>query len=160
MPRATCRCGEILDVPDDGSERVVCPKCKARIRIRRGASAGAEDDRFIRFPCPCGRRLKVSAQNPPAHGKCPDCGRVVPVPTSSVLGDPEGTTEELSSADMLKLNEWAKSHTKEDGGAPSAATPPAATRSEAGLRVCPGCGKPIHLGATQCLRCGIPVPKR
>jgi predicted RNA-binding Zn-ribbon protein involved in translation (DUF1610 family) len=158
MPRATCRCGEILDVPD-GTERVVCPKCSARVRIRQGASAGA-DDRFIRFACPCGRRLKVNAQDPPPHGKCPDCGRVVPVPASSVLADPEGKTEELSSAAMLKLDEWAKSHTKEEGGLLSTSTRPAATRSEAGLRVCPSCGKPIHLGASQCRECGTPVPKR
>src|SRR3712207_6120734 len=109
MTRATCRCGEILNVPE-GAERVVCPKCKARVRVRRGASAGA-DDRVIRFACPCGRRLKVSAQDPPPHGKCPECGRVVPVPASSVLADPEGRTEELSSADMRKLDEWARSHT-------------------------------------------------
>jgi hypothetical protein len=159
MPRATCRCGEILNVPDDGTERIVCPKCKARVRIRRDAAAGP-DDRFIRFPCPCGRRLKVSAQNPPTHGKCPDCGKVVPVPASSVLADPEGKTEELSSADMLKLDEWVKGHAKEASRAPSASAPSAAIRSEAGLRVCPGCGKPIHLGATQCQQCGIPVPKR
>ena len=30
---------------------------------------------------------------------------------------------------------------------------------EAGLRVCPRCKKPIHLGATRCRECGNPVPR-
>lgn len=155
MPQANCRCGQVLDVPEDGTERVICPKCKARVRVRRGASAG-DDDTFIRFSCPCGRRLKVSAKDPPTHGKCPDCGKVVPVPTASI--DPEARTEEMSPADMLRLDQWANAHLREGGGVPAAA--PAATRTEAGLRVCPGCGKPIHLGASQCRDCGITVPRR
>ena len=35
MPRATCRCGQVLSVPVNGPERVICPKCSARIRVRR-----------------------------------------------------------------------------------------------------------------------------
>jgi hypothetical protein len=30
---------------------------------------------------------------------------------------------------------------------------------EAGLRVCPGCGKPLHMSATVCRSCGEPVSK-
>ena len=58
---------------------------------------------------------------------------------------------------MQRLEEWTKAHLKRQE-APRA-TAPTATRTEAGLRVCPGCGKPLHLGATECRDCGIPVPR-
>ena len=121
MSRAACRCGQILDVPAGGDGRVVCPKCKARVRLRRGA-AGEDVARFIRFPCPCGRRLKVNAKDRPTHGKCPDCGRVVPVPSTSTAVDPEAKTEELSRAQMQRLDEWIKAHQTAEGDA--AGTPP------------------------------------
>ena len=35
-----------------------------------------------------------------------------------------------------------------------------AKRAEAGFRVCPQCGKPIHLNADTCRGCGTAVPKR
>src|SRR4051794_17903630 len=114
MARATCRCGENLKVPDDGADRIICPKCGAKVRLRRDRpkSTAPVDDGFLRFPCPCGRRLKVSADQRPTHGKCPDCGRVVPVPLESSPGgfrpepdvnDPERQTEELSAEDLAKL---------------------------------------------------------
>ena len=31
---------------------------------------------------------------------------------------------------------------------------------EAGLRVCPRCGRPVHLGAESCRHCGAHVPRR
>jgi ribosomal protein L40E len=37
---------------------------------------------------------------------------------------------------------------------------PAAVKAEAGLRVCPRCGRPLHLSAVTCRDCGAPVPKR
>src|SRR6516165_7480322 len=90
MPKATCRCGEVLSVPANGPERIVCPKCSAKIRVRRAGAAPArgpaDSDGFIRFACPCGRRLKVRVeedQEIPESGKCPDCGRVVPVPATA-----------------------------------------------------------------------------
>src|SRR3982751_3207685 len=101
MPQAKCRCGELLSFPDDGPNRVVCPKCQAKVRVRRADSSGGRPDGFIRFPCPCGRRLKVSADRPPESGKCPECGRVVRVPTANeaaaalAAADPELPTEEL-----------------------------------------------------------------
>jgi hypothetical protein len=116
MARAACRCGQILEVPDGGDDRVICPKCKARVRVRRGGAAGGAE-RFIRFYCPCGRRLKVSAQDRPTHGKCPDCGRVVPVPSAGTAVDPEGKTVELSPAEMQRLEEWARAHLKAEAGA-------------------------------------------
>jgi hypothetical protein len=217
MPRATCRCGQTISFPADGPDRVICPKCSARIRVRRPApppaeeSAGsASDDGFVRFDCPCGRRLKVRAVIPvPKAGKCPDCGRVVPVPalavesvkararagagappppSSSSSSGPETPTAELSADDLAALDRWAAAHRARTGPVPETVTtaapalgrggPPAAddlppteaeprgpvapapTRVEAGLRVCPRCGRPVHLSAETCRQCGAPVPKR
>ena len=86
MPRVTCRCGEKIKVPAENLEHMDCPRCGTKIRLRRAKSKGTTDgkDGFIRFLCPCGRRLKVSAIERPKAGRCPDCGRVVPVPTSAL----------------------------------------------------------------------------
>jgi ribosomal protein L40E len=161
MPKATCRCGHNLDVPAEGPERIVCPKCSARIRIRRDVGGG---DGYIRFACPCGRRLKVkveAAGSPPA-GKCPDCGRVVPVPASSSnpalpTSHPEAPTAELDAVDVAALEQWARGHLARTAS-PGITSP--AVKAEAGLRVCPRCGRPVHLGAVSCRECGTHVPKR
>jgi hypothetical protein len=166
MPRASCRCGQTLTVPSDGTDRVVCPKCGARVRVRRRAAGTA--DGYLRFYCPCGRRLKVSAAQPPTHGKCPDCGRVVPVPKTGMGGkpSPETDTEDLSPQDVAALKQWSERHLTardEQATPPVIATfPPTTptTRAEAGLRVCPNCGKPVHLGANTCRACGTPVPRK
>ena len=170
MARATCRCGHALNLPDDGSDRVVCAQCGAKVRIRRPNPEPApelDEDGFIRFNCPCGRRLKVSpsGNTNPTHGKCPDCGRVVPVPTASTPSrDPEALTEELSVDDTKMIAEWSHRHLDNATRQPSSThlLPTGTTpwKSEAGLRVCPGCGKPVHLGASICRDCGSPVPKR
>lgn len=167
MARAICRCGQALPSPAAGSERVVCPKCGARVRIRqsRPADPGASSDGYIRFFCPCGRRLKVSAVNPPVNGKCPDCGAIVPVPRGNAgppPGHPDAPTEELSAHDLAELDTWANRVTS---GTPSSTAdfivrPGTPNRVEAGLRVCPRCGKPIHMGASACRGCGTVVPKR
>lgn len=167
MARAICRCGQELPSPKAGSERVICPKCGARVRIRQaaGGDPAASGDGFIRFFCPCGRRLKVSAANPPANGKCPDCGTIVPVPRANAgppPGHPDAHTEELSANDLAVLDSWA---TRLASGTPTSTTdfavrPESAGRVEAGLRVCPRCGKPIHMGASACRACGTVVPKR
>ena len=157
MPRVNCRCGEVLSLPVDGPDRVVCPKCGAKIRVRRTLKAG-DIDGFIRFACPCGRRLKVRVAEGAQAGKCPDCGRVVPVPKSSeslAPTDSDATTQELSAEELARLEEWARQRA---GGAASA--PAAAAKSEAGLRICPQCGRPVHLGASVCRQCGAAVPKR
>jgi hypothetical protein len=40
-------------------------------------------------------------------------------------------------------------------------TPPnSAVKFEAGMRICPRCKKPIHLGASTCRACGTPVPRQ
>ncbi len=173
MPRATCRCGQPLNLPDDGNDRIICPKCGAKVRVRRPNSlmSATVEDGFIRFSCPCGRRLKVSAAPgvKPSHGKCPDCGRVVPVPDSGVPRDVEAPTEEMAQADVQRVAEWSKRYVNTPApastigsGVPKAE--PVADKtvwtSEAGLRVCPGCGRPVHLGASVCRGCGSAVPKR
>ncbi len=180
MPRATCRCGQALDVAANGSERIVCPKCGAKIRVRLksgsgsniGPGPGDSGDGYIRFSCPCGRRLKVSALDRPSHGKCPDCGLVVPVPTTSRdPGLPESRTEELGIADRAVLDRWTRDHLARQGGSADSPTatpvapmpavaPPRSDRAEVGLRVCPKCGRPIHLGAEACRVCGTSVPRR
>lgn len=174
MPRAICRCGQELPLPAPGSERVVCPRCGARVRIRRPERPPGDGDGFIRFDCPCGRRLKVPADNPPPFGRCPDCDRVVPVPAESKArrlppGHPETPTEELSTTERAARDAWARRHLA--AGEPTTPIPTGSTtaehsamgvpgRVEAGLRVCPRCGTPVHLGATACRSCGTVVPKR
>jgi hypothetical protein len=189
MPRATCQCGEVLSVPADGPDRITCPKCSARIRIRRTNSpkGPGNSDGFIRFSCPCGRRLKVRiepGQPIPESGKCPDCGRVVPVPAAAIpasssgtlpTSHPEALTEELSTADLAMLDQWrerrqaiVKQAAKTKGPDTTATmevrmprTPPSDRfKVEAGLRVCPRCGKPVHMSAIVCRECGAHVPKK
>jgi hypothetical protein len=200
MPRVTCRCGEKLSLEPDGPDRIDCPKCKAKIRLRRSPALQVADeagsDGYIRFLCPCGRRLKVPAADRPVAGKCPDCGRVVPVPTSkkatlvmpsskqTAQSDSEARTEELDAEDLVQLETWGSRHAQSPvradgpvstatglhvvaagsepdahvGFAPPLMPPPSAVKFETGLRVCPRCKKPVHLGAAICRECGTPVP--
>jgi DNA-directed RNA polymerase subunit M/transcription elongation factor TFIIS len=153
MPRVSCRCGEVLKLEPNGPDRIVCPKCGAKIRVRRSPKLG-DVDGFIRFACPCGRRLKVRAADGATTGKCPDCGRIVPVPSASdSIGpmDPEAATQELSIEEIARLDQWAQERMAKAGSA---------TKKEAGLRVCPKCGRPVHLSAIVCGECGAAVPKR
>jgi len=150
MARVKCRCGEAIEVDRDGGpERVVCPRCQARIRVRRPEAAGAGGDGLIRFHCPCGRRLKVRAADRPEAGRCPDCGRVVPVPQGAALasagsskaprspgagvsnasftGDPG--TEELDADDVARLQRWAARHgVVSEADATSPVPPPSSPR--------------------------------
>ena len=178
MPRAICRCGQELPVPTADSDRVVCPRCGSRVRVRVNAPAA---DGYIRFVCPCGRRLKVDAANPPPYGKCPDCGEVIPVPPagaspagSAFVAAAETRTAEIDPADLARLEQWSRAHAQKRAPAAAPAAPlapsPSASnagsagsgvnRQEAGLRVCPNCRKPIHLSADACRHCGTHVPKR
>jgi DNA-directed RNA polymerase subunit RPC12/RpoP len=201
MARVSCRCGEKIKVQPDSPDRIDCPKCGARIRLRRPAPKvpSSDGDGYLRFLCPCGRRLKVPAADRPVAGRCPDCGRVVPVPVpvkvlpatgstpakAPAMANSEARTEELDANDLAQLDQWAgqyHSQTSNPDGPGSTtthllvATPgvdstvqgafraPAmpmtsVVKFEAGLRVCPRCKKPIHLGATRCRECGNPVPR-
>jgi predicted RNA-binding Zn-ribbon protein involved in translation (DUF1610 family) len=200
MSRVTCRCGEVIRVQSDtGPERVECPECGARIRLRRRAASAASSlvggasesaDGFIRFLCECGRRLKVRASGGQQVGQCPDCGRTVPVPGSAGAGpavpgvgrrvDPDAKTADLDRDDLARLEEWSRRHTGRSPGdrggddatptgvphiqvgstAYPGAPAPSVASFEAGLRVCPRCGKPVHLSATTCRECGAAVPRR
>jgi hypothetical protein len=195
MSQVTCRCGETIRVDSSaGPERIDCPKCGAKIRLRRKSSAAAlapaEDssdsgDGFIRFYCPCGRRLKVRAGGGQQAGMCPDCGRTVPIPAPAgrvARGrvDPDAKTADLDPRDVAMLQEWSERHTGRSPGAdngpdatptgvphirvgpPALGEPPATSMVsfEAGLRVCPRCGKPVHISATSCRECGAAVPRR
>ena len=117
MPRVTCRCGEKLRIPVESPDHLDCTRCGARIRLRRAKPRGDDfiGDGFIRFLCPCGRRLKVSAQERPKAGKCPDCGRVLPVPPSGSgisvpapdRNEADVRTEELDDTDVAELEKWS-----------------------------------------------------
>jgi hypothetical protein len=193
MASVTCRCGEKIKVQGSSPERIECPKCGARIRLRRtDVQAGkldASDDGFYRFYCPCGRRLKVPAIDRPEAGKCPDCGRVVPVPesvhaasvsvSSTLPADPEARTEEMNAEELARLERWAARHLSQSarrdepnlddpmtanaaagrGAGDIGSGLPSVVKFEAGLRVCPRCRKPVHLGLTHCRECGNPVPR-
>jgi len=199
MARVTCRCGERLKVQPDGPERIECPTCGAKIRLRHSVTRTTVDgsgDGFLRFPCPCGRRLKVPAADRPVAGRCPDCGRVVPVPTSTktssissspkqaAQNDSEARTEELDNDDLARLETWGAQYAGKAGSLTtplSTATdihttavesnpaigfstpgmlPTSEVQFEAGLRVCPRCKKPVHLGAAICRECGTSVPRQ
>jgi hypothetical protein len=155
----------MLEFPRDGTDRLVCSQCGAKIRVRRSAPATA-DNGFIRFSCFCGRRLKVASVDvqgsTESQCRCPDCGRVLNVPRESAVSDPETPTTELSPADMAMLDEWARKFHDEPKRDPSTFDLPSPSpwRTEAGMRVCPQCGKPIHLSAEECVACGVAVPRR
>jgi hypothetical protein len=196
MPQVTCRCGEKLKIQPDGPDRINCPKCGAKIRLRHSAQQQSQreaDDGYLRFLCPCGRRLKVPAADRPVAGKCPDCGRVVPVPPSvraisiaapvkrASQSDPEARTEELDNNDLAQLESWrtryAANSSRTEGPVSTTTSlhtvtadadvgfvtpttlPTSAVKFEAGLRICPRCKKPVHLGAATCRECGTPVPR-
>ncbi len=202
MARVTCRCGETLKVTSSDPDRLTCPRCGAKIRVRHSTSTkqGASEpgDGYVRFNCPCGRRLKVRAEGRPEAGKCPDCGRIVPVPdsaweeTESPPGTgnpgrtggarPEARTADMDIVDLKRLEQWASRYrvvSNQDERSPGSSSttshqslgvvpspepapvdPSPMLKMEAGLRVCPRCGKPLHMSATVCRVCGEPVPKR
>jgi len=199
MARVTCRCGETLKLTSNDPDRLTCPRCGAKIQVRRSPSQRPEatelEDGYVRFNCPCGRRLKVQGDKRPEAGKCPDCGRIVPVPESAwkETADaspgsrgqgrthPTTRTQDMDAADLERLERWASryqaasNYNQQLGGESTTlhqalnAVSPAAmaqdssspvTKIEAGLRVCPRCGKPLHMSVTVCRSCGEPVPKR
>jgi hypothetical protein len=181
MAVAKCRCGQPLEMPPEGVEHIICPKCSAKVRLirkRRASDSDSPDDGFVRFSCPCGRRLKVSTIDRPTHGKCPDCDRIVPVPNSPGSSSRvESPTEEIASGDAAVLEAWVQGHLARGKGGNNGkgkgkgnSQAPKSTaemilkstpgRAEAGFRVCPNCGKPIHLNAEVCRGCGTAVPKR
>ena len=182
MPRVTCRCGERLKLEGESPERIDCPKCGARIRLRRSsrrnhAAAMLPGDGFVRFACPCGRRLKVPVKDRPEAGKCPDCGRVVPVPVpeSELAGDsndglpntnnPEARTDELDAVGLATLERWsaqfaAKSPKPIIGGTTSdlmSVVPADQLSYLAGNPSSPPSAVKFEAGMRVCPRCNKPV---
>jgi ribosomal protein L40E len=202
MAQVICRCGETLRVPFRNLEHLVCSRCGAKVRLRRKAvvrnGSAAPTDGYIRFPCPCGRRLKVRSDERLEVGRCPDCGRVVAVPLSdydeltgfrgtasqSLAGSSESETRttELDRTDLERLAQWSDTHrlgaAQQNGltdRVPSGSNHFAESRPimvpsnmenssgverEAGLRICSGCGTPLHINATVCRSCGGLAPKQ
>ncbi len=101
----------------------------------------------------------------------------------AISADDSGSrTEEMDAEDLARIQEWTASHLGRSGGpgldreaTPAGVLPVAGfgadptfgeasqtskVKFEAGLRVCPACGKPVHLSATTCRECGSPVPRR
>ena len=130
MARVICRCGETLKVSSRNLEHLLCPRCGAKVRLRRRLVArngsSPPSDGYTRFHCPCGRRLKVRSDEHIKAGRCPDCGRVVPVPVSASEGEityarnisqgstgrfePEIRTAELEPADLQRLAQWSRTY--------------------------------------------------
>ena len=184
MARAICRCGQPLEIPSGEVSHIVCPTCSARVRIVRkprsdaevAASPGSSGDGYARFACPCGRKLKVNLRDHPTHGRCPECGRVVPVPSdAATYTTPDADTAEMSPTDRARLDAWVRRHQGPPPAPPSGSStasalipalePGSGTRAaphknEAGLRICPQCGKPVHMAAETCRACGASVPRR
>ena len=86
----------------------------------------------------------------------------------------ETPTQELSLEDTSMIESWVQSHFARSsdkssgiirgGPAPKSTAEmslkPTPGRTEVGFRVCPKCGKPLHLSAEVCRACGTSVPKQ
>ena len=174
MPRATCRCGQALEMPPEGVDHITCPRCAAKVRIIRkarngdaGASSSASGDGFLRIPLPLrstpeGQRDRSAgdtASAPTATGSCPVPANATSAATSG--SNNESPTEELATADVAMLEAWSRRHLGRSNGPMSTVDMPyndPARKGEAGFRTCPRCGKPIHLNADTCRACGTPCP--
>lgn len=183
MARVTCRCGEMLKVTTGDPDRLTCPRCGAKIRVRRSSSQRPEaneaaDDGYVRFNCPCGRRLKVRADERPEAGKCPDCGRIVAVPesdwkeaTDAFPGSkgqgrshPTARTEDMDAVDLDRLKRWANryqaasNHNQQPGG--DSTTSHHTLNAVSPAVIAPNSSLPVvkmEAGLRVCHRCGKPL---
>ena len=87
MARVTCRCGETLKVTSGDPDRLTCPRCGAKIRVRRSPSQQPEaielGGRLSAIQLP----LRQAAEGPelmsgPKLGNVRIAGAIVPVPES------------------------------------------------------------------------------
>jgi|GEM_PF-1308728 len=110
-----CRCGTTLTIPP-GIDKLICPVCGARVRIRRetGPSAtgrfpgeAAWPGGVILFDCPCGQKLKLDASHAAKSARCPSCRQIVPVPELPH----DAPTGEMPAADRAILENWIAQHT-------------------------------------------------
>jgi hypothetical protein len=115
----------------------------------------------------------------PEGGKCPDCGRVVPVPdsawqdavTSNGHGgggdDAESRTQDLTADDLQRLEEWAKKFVDRPQPQPanaasaapgSSSGPTSPPPSSPGVATtAPPSSFPKEVGLRVCSRCGKPL---
>ena len=140
----TCRCGTTLTIPP-GIDKLICPVCGARVRVRREAgssasmtipSASAWPGGVILFHCPCGQKLKFEAANAPKAGRCPSCRRIVPVPE---LPD-DAPTGEMPAADRTVLDNWIAQHAPDglmEEDSDNAANPRASSPASTALAASP-----------------------
>ncbi len=184
MARVTCRCGETLKVTSNDPDRLTCPRCGAKIRVRRSPSRRPEaiksEDGYVRFNCPCGRRLKVRGDERPEAGKCPDCGRIVPVPESAwnetanvspgLKGQgqthPTARTEDMDAADRDRLERWANrhkavsNHNEQAGDESTTSHQALSAASPAAAAIAQDSSSPMlkmEAGLRVCTRCGKPL---
>lgn len=97
--RVRCSCRKEIEVSRQYAGKIVqCPRCRERVQVPRegaqrplgtpgSASPTAAPKKgprlYIRFACPCGRKMKVPTRYAGRSGKCPQCGATVRVPEVS-----------------------------------------------------------------------------
>jgi ribosomal protein L40E len=156
------------DPSHDGFVRFSC-QCGRRLKV-----SARERPEFGKCPT-CARIVPVPESAWAGFASKPGQG-------VNKAGHPEARTEELDTLDLERLERWSRRFLDPSGAAGSGNTtgttmshpsldqpqappspqnsPPPAVNLEAGLRICPRCGKPVHLKATVCRACGAKVPSR
>ena len=175
MPRATCRCGQSLERPRRRDRAGRLPELRGQgpgpPAGREPVGAGGDGGGGVH---PVQLPVRPSAQGRAAAGAKPVARQVPrlrpgrPRPRdrarSPRRATPRRPTEELTDRRPRRARPLDRAATSTRGRPrPPAAPPllptsPAPYPTEAGLRVCPGCGKPVHLGADVCRECGTKVP--
>lgn len=150
MIRFHCRCGRRLKVKAaDRPEAGRCPDCGTVVPV----------------PAPRPALAAVEVGEPPRTVAAEDRDDAFASPA-------DARTEEMGADDMARLQRWAARHgiTPEDDDRsdqiptprapePVPYSPPPAVKVEAGLRICPRCGRPLHMSAAACRACGAATPK-
>jgi len=88
--RFMCSCGKRLKVPAAFVGKIArCPQCQKRLTIPGKRPAAPEaappqaqkpKEQFIRFVCPCGKRIKVPTKFAGKSGRCPRCQSQLKIP--------------------------------------------------------------------------------
>ena len=88
--RFTCSCGKKVKVPAKYAGKTErCPGCGSQVRISEKSGSERETtslesekpkEKFIRFSCTCGKRLKMPEEYAGNKGKCPNCKKQIQIP--------------------------------------------------------------------------------